>query len=131
LLDAGHRVLSVEADHVAAGEAERTRRRWQVENRWRIVRSAMLPWLLGDPGAFQVAVVDPPRAGLGTKVARRLAERTRSRLLYVSCEPATLARDLGLLAQAGFSIVSARLFDLFLFTHRIEAVVSLDTGGAL
>jgi tRNA/tmRNA/rRNA uracil-C5-methylase (TrmA/RlmC/RlmD family) len=91
----------------------------------------MLPWLLGDPGAFQVAVVDPPRAGLGTKVARRLAERTRSRLLYVSCEPATLARDLGLLAQAGFSIVSARLFDLFLFTHRIEAVVSLDTGGAL
>jgi 23S rRNA (uracil1939-C5)-methyltransferase len=131
LLDAGHRVLSVEADRVAAGEAERTRRRWQVENRWRIVRSAMLPWLLGDPGAFQVAVVDPPRAGLGTKVARRLAERTRSRLLYVSCEPATLARDLGLLAQAGFSIVSARLFDLFLFTHRIEAVVSLDTGGAL
>jgi 23S rRNA (uracil1939-C5)-methyltransferase len=129
LLDAGHRVLSVEADLGAAGEAERTRRRWQVEQRWRIVRSPMLPWLLGDPGAFEVTVVDPPRAGLGIKVARRLAESTRSRLLYVSCEPATIARDLGLLAQAGFSIASARLFDLFLFTHRIEAVISLDARG--
>ena len=73
-----------------------------------------------------VVVADPPRAGLGATLAKALASRTRRRFVYVSCDPATLARDLGILIASGFEIRSARLFDLFALTHRVEAVVCLD-----
>ncbi|MEP7132440.1 MAG: class I SAM-dependent RNA methyltransferase, partial [Acidobacteriota bacterium] len=55
-----------------------------------------------------------------------LAARARRRLIYVSCDPATLARDLAAIRPEGWEIVSARLFDLFAFTHRVESVIALE-----
>jgi tRNA/tmRNA/rRNA uracil-C5-methylase (TrmA/RlmC/RlmD family) len=71
-------------------------------------------------------VADPPRAGLGAALAAALAQRTRRLLVYVSCDPATLARDLGAIRAEGLEIRAARLYDLFAFTHRIEALVALE-----
>jgi tRNA/tmRNA/rRNA uracil-C5-methylase (TrmA/RlmC/RlmD family) len=51
-------------------------------------------------------------------------------LLYVSCEPATLARDLSALRADGLSITAASLYDLYPLTHRVEAVVALSASGA-
>jgi 23S rRNA (uracil1939-C5)-methyltransferase len=70
-------------------------------------------------------VLDPPRAGAGKAVIRSLVELGAPRVRYVSCDPATLARDLALLLAAGYHIEEAHLFDLFPQTFHIESVMLL------
>ena len=71
-------------------------------------------------------MADPPRAGLGAALTRALARRAGRSLVYVSCEPATLARDLAVFLAEGLPIRSVRLYDLYPLTHRVEAVVALS-----
>src|SRR5262249_17865965 len=94
LLDAGHRVQTVESDPGAVGDARRARESWRDGDRWEIAASTVEGFLEEDDRTFDAVVVDPPRAGLGVPLARALAGRARRRLVYVSCDPATLARDL-------------------------------------
>jgi 23S rRNA (uracil1939-C5)-methyltransferase len=72
-----------------------------------------------------LVVVDPPRAGLGERVARNLATLAAPRLTYVSCDPATLARDLVHLLAGGYRVEQLHLVDLFPQTYHIESVVQL------
>jgi len=129
LLDAGHRVVSVEADAGAASDAAATVARWEDGRRCESHKVAVAPFLRQDERRFTCVVADPPRAGLGTELARELAERTEEVFVYVSCDPATLARDLPAILAEGFAIRTAALFDLFAFTHRVEAVVSLERAA--
>lgn len=129
LLDAGHRVETVEADGGAAADARRTRDSWPDGDRWDVSETTVGRFLAEDDRSFACVVADPPRAGLGDALARALARRARRRLLYVSCDPATLARDLAVLLEEGLTIRSVRLYDLFAFTHRVEALVSLERAA--
>lgn len=70
-------------------------------------------------------VVDPPRSGLGDRVARALARVNALRVTYVSCDPATLARDLLPLQAAGYRVEEVHLVDLFPQTYHLETVVQL------
>jgi len=70
-------------------------------------------------------VVDPPRAGLGAVGASALAKLGPATIVYVSCDPSTLARDLAVLAAAGYAISVVHLFDLFPQTFHIETMVRL------
>jgi 23S rRNA (uracil1939-C5)-methyltransferase len=70
-------------------------------------------------------IVDPPRSGLGDAVARALANADAPRLTYVSCDPATLARDLVPIQAAGYSVEEAHLVDLFPQTYHLETVMKL------
>lgn len=126
LLDAGHRVISVESHAEAALEAGLAREKWAVGKRWRIERADTRMFAGSDRGREAVVVVDPPRGGLGIALARSLGNRAARRFIYVSCDPPTLARDLAVLLSSGWAVSDARLFDLFAFTHRVEAVVVLD-----
>jgi 23S rRNA (uracil1939-C5)-methyltransferase len=72
-----------------------------------------------------LVVVDPPRAGLGERVARSLGTLGAPRLTYVSCDPATLARDLAVLSAAGYRLERVHPVDLFPQTYHIETVVEL------
>jgi 23S rRNA (uracil1939-C5)-methyltransferase len=78
--------------------------------------------LAGLPGSPQAVVVDPPRAGLAPAVLDRLIEWAPPRLVYVSCDPATLARDAARLQAGGFRLERAVPIDLFPQTFHIEAV---------
>jgi 23S rRNA (uracil1939-C5)-methyltransferase len=71
-------------------------------------------------------VVDPPRTGLGAETCALLGEIAAPVLVYVSCDPATLARDLGQLASSGYTIASIALADLFPQTFHLETVVELQ-----
>ena len=126
LVSAGHRALSVESDAEAVADARRTKERWQDGERWEIVSATMARFLEEDDRRFACVVVDPPRAGLGADLAQELARRSESLFLYVSCDPATLARDLPAILAEGFRIRHAKLYDLFAFTHRVEALVALE-----
>ncbi|HTM18243.1 MAG TPA: 23S rRNA (uracil(1939)-C(5))-methyltransferase RlmD [Terracidiphilus sp.] len=70
-------------------------------------------------------VVDPPRAGLGPEITARLGDIAAPALVYVSCDPSTLARDLKALLTSGYSLVSVTLADLFPQTFHLETVVTL------
>ena len=70
-------------------------------------------------------VVDPPRSGLGDAVAHALARADAPRVTYVSCDPATLARDLVPLQAAGYRVEQLHLVDLFPQTYHLESVVQL------
>jgi 23S rRNA (uracil1939-C5)-methyltransferase len=70
-------------------------------------------------------VVDPPRNGLGETVVRRLAGLGAGRMVYVSCDPATLSRDLAGLLGAGYRIQQAHVVDLFPQTYHLESVFHL------
>jgi 23S rRNA (uracil1939-C5)-methyltransferase len=72
-----------------------------------------------------VVIVNPPRAGVAEGVARQLEATPPRRLVYVSCDPATLARDLGRLG-AGWRLHDVRAFDMFPQTAHVETVCTLD-----
>jgi 23S rRNA (uracil1939-C5)-methyltransferase len=81
------------------------------------------------PGSAQkpdLVIVDPPRSGLGERVTRAVADLGASRIAYVSCDPATLARDLVLLLGAGYRVDRAHLVDLFPQTYHLETVLHLN-----
>ncbi len=79
----------------------------------------------GPKLAPDFVIVDPPRAGLGEKAARALGRMSVPRVTYVSCDPATLARDLRVLLESGFKVEQAHLFDLFPQTAHMETVLHL------
>ena len=75
--------------------------------------------------SLDLVVMDPPRTGIGKAVIRSLVELRIPRVRYVSCDPATLARDIAPLLAAGYHIEEAHLFDLFPETFHIESVMLL------
>jgi 23S rRNA (uracil1939-C5)-methyltransferase len=87
----------------------------------------VLAWF-GSAGAIEcdVAVVDPPRAGLHPKVVELLARIPARRMVYVSCHIGSAARDIAALAPAGWRATRARPVDLFPQTPHVECVLSLE-----
>jgi tRNA/tmRNA/rRNA uracil-C5-methylase (TrmA/RlmC/RlmD family) len=77
------------------------------------------------PRADERVVLDPPRTGAGAEVVRMVAERRPASIVYVSCDPPTLGRDLKALAAAGYVPDSIVGFDLFPDTFHLETVVHL------
>jgi 23S rRNA (uracil1939-C5)-methyltransferase len=71
------------------------------------------------------AILNPPRAGLGEPVTARLREGGAARIVYVSCDPATLARDIARLEEA-YRVTDVTCFDLFPQTAHVETVVELE-----
>lgn len=87
-----------------------------------------LPELLERAGKPDVVVVDPPRAGLSQKVVRRIIDASPKRLVYVSCNPTTLAPNAAQLVEAGWRLVKVRPVDMFPQTPHIECVALLERG---
>ena len=75
-----------------------------------------------------VIVVDPPRKGVSADVIEAIAAMQPERVVYVSCDPATLARDVKLLTQTGYTLRSAEAVDLFPRCAHVETVVLLSKG---
>ena len=74
---------------------------------------------------YEVVVVDPPRAGLGEASAAHLAAVAEQRVVYVSCDPATLARDLRVLVAGGLRLIDVTVFDMMPMTAEVEVVATL------
>ena len=71
-------------------------------------------------------VVDPPRKGMYPEALQSIVDMQPARIVYVSCDPATLARDVKLLREKGYFITAGTAVDMFPRTHHVETVVQLD-----
>jgi 23S rRNA (uracil1939-C5)-methyltransferase len=94
----------------------------------RVVRSSTLDFLRSQAAAQEkpeLVVVDPPRAGLDKEICSQLARVAAPEIIYISCDPATLARDLQALLQSGYSVEKMNLVDLFPQTFHLEIVTFL------
>src|SRR3954447_709759 len=94
------------------------------------VRLAMRE-LVERAGRPDVLVVDPPRSGLSQKVVRRIVEAGPKRIVYVSCNPTTLAPNAAQLVEAGWQLRRVRPVDMFPQTPHVEAVAPLERGEPL
>ena len=92
------------------------------------VRLAMRE-LVERAGRPDVCVVDPPRSGLSQKVVRRIIEAGPRRIVYVSCNPTTLAPNAAQLVEAGYALRRVRPVDMFPQTPHIECVAVLERGA--
>lgn len=77
------------------------------------------------PGSYDVIVLDPPRTGLPERAAAGIVRASAPKIVYVSCDPATLARDIARLLDGGYSLASIRAFDMFPQTPHVESVAVL------
>ena len=82
--------------------------------------------LVEKAGRPDVVVLDPPRAGLSQKIVRRVIEAGPKRIVYVSCNPTTLAPNAAQLVEAGYTLTRVRPVDMFPQTHHIETVALLE-----
>ncbi len=119
-------IVDADADAVACGREAAVR---AGIDRAEFVRSDVLRFLEGEEAAGaapHLVVADPPRTGLGRGVAPRIAATGAQRIAMVSCDPATLARDLAALTGLGFQLDEVTPFDLFPQTAHVEAVAWLS-----
>ena len=89
----------------------------------------VLPSLIAKGVTAEVVVADPPRAGFHPKALHALATLGARRIVYVSCNPTTLARDLGELVRGGYRLEWVQPVDMFPHTPHIEAVARLERAG--
>jgi 23S rRNA (uracil1939-C5)-methyltransferase len=86
----------------------------------------VLPELMRQGVRAEVVVADPPRAGFHPKALRAVLALAPARVVYVSCNPATLARDLAVLHAGGYALRTVQPIDMFPHTPHIEVVARLD-----
>ena len=119
------RVTAVEANPVAVRFARRNLQYADLSNA-RVIAAGVAEWLRSAPVRdIDFILLDPPRAGAESAVIKGILDLHPRQISYVSCDPATLARDLRKLVSGGYTIHSIRGFDLFPQTHHVETVVRL------
>lgn len=119
-------VLAVEGDRDAAALAvdNLTGFPWASVRRGSVVQE--LRALAARDAAWDVVVLDPPRAGARRPVVEAIAALRPRRVVHVACDPASFARDVALLAEAGYDLEELRAFDAFPMTHHVEVVAGFS-----
>ena len=121
-------VWGIESVPEAVGDAERNAKRNGITNARFVTADARLGIrpLIEDAGKPDVLIVDPPRAGLSKKIVRRVIECEAPRLVYVSCNPTTLAPNAAQFVEAGYELKRIRAVDMFPQTPHVECVALLE-----
>ena len=115
-------VLSVEG---APGTSRDARKNLHAAPHVEIVQGRVERVLRQKPRDFDALILDPPRAGAGKAVVGQLVASQPRAVAYVSCDPASFARDVGYFRQAGWELSALRAFDLYPHTHHLETVALL------
>jgi tRNA/tmRNA/rRNA uracil-C5-methylase (TrmA/RlmC/RlmD family) len=124
LVGPGGKVTAVESSPYAVRDARQIAEGFR---RVKVREWSVTPRSINDAvGEGDLVVLDPPRGGLAKGVADALIRRQPRRIIYVSCDAATFARDVKTLVGGGFELGAVKVFDLFPMTEHVELVASLD-----
>jgi 23S rRNA (uracil1939-C5)-methyltransferase len=115
----GARVTAVEGDRVSSSDLEWNTREAGIET----VRASVEHFTKRSPVTPDAIVVDPPRTGMSREALSGLLHMAPARIVYVSCDVATLARDSRRIVETGYAITRADAFDMFPNTPHVETVV--------
>jgi 23S rRNA (uracil1939-C5)-methyltransferase len=128
LADLAGEVVGVELVEASIAAAKDNAADNEVDNAYFYAGDARrtLPDIIERHGSPDLVLLDPPRGGAGGKVMRRIARAAPSRIVYVSCNPTTLARDLTELEPFGYRITAVQPIDLFPQTYHVETIVTVD-----
>lgn len=125
----GDRILGIESSPSAVACARRNARRARLRTARFVAASAEgVRKLAAQHGLHQpdVVLVNPPRKGLGVAVTKHIAELRPEQVLYISCDPTTLARDLSVFASRGYRLERVQAFDMLPQTPHVEALAVLS-----
>ncbi|MBI3404175.1 MAG: class I SAM-dependent RNA methyltransferase [Acidobacteria bacterium] len=117
------RIIAVEANPAAARDL--TKNAESTAGKVQAINSEVDDFLARQKESPNMVVLDPPRAGISPQTLKRLIALHAAEIRYVSCDPATLARDLAAFTASGYSIAEIHWFDLFPQTFHIESYVRL------
>ena len=125
-------VVGIESVEAAVADAEKNARLNNVRNcRFSAGDAAvLLEDVRSEPEAVDVVVVNPPRKGCEEQVLKDVALLAPARIIYVSCSPRTLARDLDQLSRLGYRVVEVQPVDMFPQTPHVENVALLERVGS-
>jgi 23S rRNA (uracil1939-C5)-methyltransferase len=124
----GHlEVTAVEGDRASGTDLRENAR--ALAPRLKTHLSGVEDYLAARKGTPASVIVDPPRTGLSKDASERLARMRSPRIVYVSCDPPTLARDARRLLDAGYALTSLRAFDLFPNTPHVESLAVFDADS--
>ena len=113
-------VIAVEGDRSSAADLRRNAEGHDIT----VSVGAVETFLERAPSGISTVIVDPPRTGMSREATAGVIGLKPARLVYVSCDVATLARDARLLVDAGYRLISAQAFDLFPNTAHVETVIA-------
>ena len=127
IADRAREVFVVDSDAAAIGAATRNATGMDHVT---LLEGDVLEGIDHVKGPLDVVIVDPPRSGLSKRLVKALGDRTPGTLIYVSCEPSTLARDIARLAEFGYRLESCVPLDMFPNTYHVESVSRLTRWAA-
>lgn len=122
------KVWGIEENPYAVADAKENAKRNQIDN------VEFIPGKVEDTfrqitDQPDIVVLDPPRAGAHKRVLERLLELKPDQIIYVSCDPGTLARDLGILQSGGYRVVEVQPVDMFPWTAHVESIIMMTYCG--
>ena len=117
------RVRAVEGDRVSAADLVANAAAWDTVEP---LRQAVEAFVEASPSTPDVMIVDPPRTGMSREALDGVVRLRAPKIIYVSCDVATLARDSRRLVESGYAIERADAFDLFPNTPHVETVVIFE-----
>lgn len=121
----GSQVTAVEGDRSAAGDLDANANPWR--ERLHVVRAPVEQVVLERPELTpDVVIVDPPRTGISADAVKGLIAWRAPRVVYVSCDPPTLARDAARLVESGYRLDSMQALDLFPNTPHVETIAVFE-----
>jgi len=116
-------IVAIEINRSAVRRGEADRDRLGVQN---LVFKQDDARILAKHLPADLVMVDPPRSGLASEVLASLLQEKPRQILYIACDPATWARDLGRLVQGGYRLRFVHPYDFYPFTHHVEVLSLLS-----
>ncbi len=94
----------------------------------KVIKQKVENWINKNREKFDLVVLDPPRSGAGVKVMQSICKRASKKIIYIACDPASLARDTVVAKVNGWNLEKVEMFDFFPMTHHFESVAVFTRG---
>lgn len=115
----------IESDKEAAESAKKNLSQFK---KVKILKQKVENWIFTTREKFDLIVLDPPRSGAGVKVMQSICKKAKQKIIYIACDPASLARDTAVAKENGWVLEKVEVYDFFPMTHHFESVAVFTRG---